>query len=219
MAVSVSLGHTTSHNAKSASGSGSVGAGAALKTVNAPAFRPRSSARIVVASGTSSCVSTTLAPAMAASALSTSAGASSPLAPATMMIWFSPAPSTTMCAMPDAALFVCATCAASTPKDAKLPSVDAPSESAPTLATMDTRLPRSAAATAWFAPLPPKSCSKREPSSVSPGLAKRGAQVTRSTLALPTTTTAMVARVAAVDNSCLACLQCRRDATTWSGAM
>ena len=106
MAVSVSLGHTTSHKAKSASGSGSVGAGAALKTVRAPACRPRSSARIVVASGTSSCVSTTLAPAMAAPALSTSAGASSPLAPATMMIWFSPAPSTTMCAIPDAAVFV-----------------------------------------------------------------------------------------------------------------
>ena len=43
------------------------------------------------------------------------------------------------------------------------------------------------AATAWFAPFPPKPTSQRLPKIVSPGLGNRSAIVVRSTLQLPTT--------------------------------
>ena len=114
-AASVSLGHTTSHSVKSSGGSGAVGAGAELKTVKRPAARPARSAATVVGTGTSSCVRSTRAPSKAPPAAATSAAESSPFAPGTMMMTFSPASSTVICATPVAASGVRPTCAVSTP--------------------------------------------------------------------------------------------------------
>jgi len=105
------------------------------------------------------------------------------------MISFWPVSSTVICATPLAASCVLVTKLVSTPSVLKLARDASPRLSAPSFATMATDEPRRPAATAWLAPLPPKSCSKRLPMRVSPGCAMRGALVTRSTFALPTTTT------------------------------
>mmetsp|Transcript_19376 Transcript_19376/g.57598 ORF Transcript_19376/g.57598 Transcript_19376/m.57598 type:complete len:267 (-) Transcript_19376:100-900(-) len=185
--ASDSLGHTMSQRPQSSSGSFSVGAGAALKMVVTPAARALRRAASVVATGTSSCVRSTAAPSKTPSG--TSAGARRPFAPGTTIMVFSPCASTVISATPVAASGVDVLGAASTPRRAKLSRVASPKESAPVLQTILTRLPSSDAATAWLAPLPPKSCSKLVPMSVSPGAQKRGAPHTRSTFAEPTTTT------------------------------
>ena len=62
-----------------------------------------------------------------------------------------------------------------------------PKSSFPTLPTMVTSPPMRAAATAWFAPLPPGNVSKSPPRTVSPGFGEWGTRTTRSILILPTT--------------------------------
>jgi len=116
-AVSVSLGQTTSHSGYSSSGSGSVGAGAELKTVVRPAARPALSAASVAGTGTSSWVSRTREAAKAGAAASMSAAQSSPFAPGTMRIWFWPLAATVICATPLAAAPVVVTCEVSTPRE------------------------------------------------------------------------------------------------------
>ena len=61
---------------------------------------------------------------------------------------------------------------------------------APTAPTIVVRAPARAAATAWLAPLPPRTDVKRVPKTVSPGRGSGEAAAVRSTLMLPTTTTA-----------------------------
>ena len=55
------------------------------------------------------------------------------------------------------------------PSAEKFSTVAAPKRSAPTRATIATSAPQRRAATAWFAPLPPKPRSNRVPNIVSPG--------------------------------------------------
>ena len=54
---------------------------------------------------------------------------------------------------------------------------------------MRTSAPSRAAATAWFAPLPPAAVMKWEPASVSPAAGARGASMERSMFMLPKTMT------------------------------
>src|SRR4051812_4160849 len=75
------------------------------------------------------------------------------------------------------------------PACASVSSMNAPNGSAPTAPIMTVRAPIRAAATAWFAPLPPGWRANEVPISVSPGRGKRSAVTTRSTLIDPTTTT------------------------------
>ena len=53
---------------------------------------------------------------------------------------------------------------------------------------MATEPPARAAATAWFAPLPPRAVKKVPPSTVSPGRGRVGTRTTMSVFELPTTT-------------------------------
>ena len=81
---------------------------------------------------------------------------------------FSPEGSTKIGATPLDSPGTTRTWRASIPRLAKFARASAPNASSPTHATIITSLPRSAAATAWFAPLPPGAMAKRSPSSVSP---------------------------------------------------
>ena len=75
----------------------------------------------------------------------------------------------------------------STPACASPASASSASGSAPTAPIMRTRAPSFAAATAWFAPLPPGKRSKLEPGTVSPARGSRSTRATRSRLIDPTT--------------------------------
>mmetsp|Transcript_14938 Transcript_14938/g.42378 ORF Transcript_14938/g.42378 Transcript_14938/m.42378 type:complete len:270 (-) Transcript_14938:107-916(-) len=185
-----SFTHKTSHNFQISSGNGEVGAGAALNTVNTFLALAFLRAAMFVLTGTSSCVSITEAPSKTVSA--TSSGVSFAFAPLATTIVFSPLESTVINATPVAASLVSTTRFASMPNLSKFLRVAWPRSSLPTLMTTRTGLPNKAAAAAWFAPLPPNSCSKRLPIKVSPGFGNLGELTTRSTLAEPTTTTAIL---------------------------
>src|SRR5207248_2935847 len=79
-------------------------------------------------------------------------------------------------------------------------SASSASGSLPTAPTSRTRAPSRAAATAWFAPLPPGKRSKALPARVSPGRGSRATRATRSRLIDPTTVRAGPATVR--DYSC-----------------
>ena len=105
-------------------------------------------------------------------------------APGTTTIWFSPSSSTRISAIPvvPVALDVELDARASSPA-----SASSASGSSPTAPTIRTVAPSRAAATAWFAPLPPGNRSKlgRRPSR--PAAAARSTRATRSRLIDPTT--------------------------------
>ena len=69
-----------------------------------------------------------------------------------------------------------------------------PNASVPTRPTIQVSASDRAAATAWFAPLPPGCVANSEPKTVSPGLGCLSARQTRSTLMDPTTTTLPMGR-------------------------
>ena len=60
-----------------------------------------------------------------------------------------------------------------------------PKLSFPTRPTIFVGMPRPAAATAWFAPLPPPAVKKLLPLIVYPGVGKRGVVAIKSMLTLP----------------------------------
>ena len=94
-----------------------------------------------------------------------------------------PAPSTRMRATPVGSS---TRCAASSSRSSS-GSASSAKASRPTLQTNRTSAPSRAAATAWFAPLPPLTRSKEAPVTVSPGRGSRSTRATRSRLTLPTT--------------------------------
>ena len=61
--------------------------------------------------------------------------------------------------------------------------------SLPSAVTKTTEAPARAAATAWFAPLPPPVTRKSPPLTVSPGAGRCGTRTVMSVFVLPTTTT------------------------------
>ena len=83
-----------------------------------------------------------------------------------------------------------ATADTSIPSAASSRSASSPRSSAPTAPTIATRAPARAAATAWFAPLPPPWRANVPPATVSPARGSRATDTTRSALTEPTTTTA-----------------------------
>ena len=90
------------------------------------------------------------------------------------MIRFIPAASTQIGATPDEP-GTCRTHVASTPCCSKLRSVSAPYESSPRQLTIATRAPSRAAATAWFAPLPPNPIANPVPTTVWPASGRTSA--------------------------------------------
>src|SRR5438552_2420128 len=98
---------------------------------------------------------------------------------------FSPSSATRMIAMPVGSST--SRTSRSTSASRREASASSAAGSAPTQPTMRTREPSRAAATAWFAPLPPGRRSRVAPVNVSPGLGRRRTLVTRSRLIEPTT--------------------------------
>src|SRR4051794_33294711 len=185
-AASGSFGVSTGPSASSSSGSGRAGAGWST-TCRSAARAARAAAR-TGASGTSSPISTTPPGSAPASAASTAAGVRSLLAPEATAIWFSPASSTAISATPVGAV-TRATADTSTPSPARSATASSPRSSLPTAPTIRTVAPCRAAATAWFALLPPPWRSKVPPVTVSPGPGSVAARTTRSRLTEPTTYT------------------------------
>src|SRR5262249_32374003 len=98
--------------------------------------------------------------------------------------WFSPSSATKISAIP----VVPTRCtSSSTPAAISPASASSASGSSPTAPTMRTFAPSFAAATAWFAPLPPGTRSTSVPKSVSPARGSAATRATRSRLIEPTT--------------------------------
>src|SRR5688572_13071923 len=127
---------------------------------------------------------------MSASGLPTSTRLASRawLAPGTTTIWFSPASLTRISAMPVLERTTCVR-ERSTPARRSSRTASVPNSSSPTAPTKRTCAPSRAAATAWFAPLPPGTYSRSALVSVSPGRGSFSTRATRSRLIEPTTAT------------------------------
>lgn len=126
---------------------------------------------------------------MTRAAAATSSGRRRMLAPGATTIMFWPAASTVMKATPVAAPGSVRTRATSIPSRRRPESCCTPNASAPTHPIIVTAAPSRAAATAWFAPLPPGKVPNSAPVNVSPTWGRRGVFTTRSMLRLPTTHT------------------------------
>ena len=148
-------------------------AGAGLRTVSAPLALAARNAAAVTSCGISNCPTTTVGR-MAATASSARSTGTWRFAPGTMMIRFMPAPSTQIGATPEEP-GTRRTYVVSTPCATRLAIVSPPYPSSPTVLTIATRAPRRAAATAWFAPLPPKPDRNPVPTRVSPASGRRSA--------------------------------------------
>src|SRR5690349_7046270 len=165
-------------------------AGAGFRIVVAPPSRPSRSAVLVEPVGIS-WLTSTMSPVVGArrsSASATSVGESVALTPDATTISFSPWSSTRISATPVA------------PSETRRPLMSMPSRSSaararrpnasrPTAPTNAVTAPSRAAATAWFAPLPPSCSENVPPVTVSPGTGSFAAWATRSTLTEPTTMT------------------------------
>src|SRR5215510_11683978 len=101
----------------------------------------------------------------------------------------SPPGSTTMSAAPVGSPSSTATLLVSTPSPRNAAIASVPEESAPTAPISSTSTPAREAATAALAPLPPPKVCNPPPMTVSPGVGRRGATITRSVLIAPTTST------------------------------
>ena len=110
-------------------------------------------------------------------------------APPATAIRFSPWASTMMSATPVASPGRVTTPVTSTPSASSVARASAPKPSSPIAPMNQVGAPRRAAATAWFAPLPPWCLAWRPPITVSPGPGNRSTVTTRSTLIEPTTMT------------------------------
>jgi hypothetical protein len=126
-----------------------------LKIVVTPAARASRSAARFAAIGTSIWQSSTCASVMAVCAASTSAGVTSPLAPAITMMVFWPVSSIVITATPDETPLLSKTKSVRMPSPARLRRMSCPKMSSPTRPTMLTTPPNRAVITAWLAPLPP----------------------------------------------------------------
>src|SRR3990170_6506940 len=184
-----SLSLATSTSTRGQSSSGRLQAGDGLRIVFRPWRCATSAARATVCMGVSSWSSKTSCSAMTVAAALMSAGASRALAPETTTIMFCPESSTTIKARP-----------VDVPSSRRTPDTSTPSweiacrncspyASAPTRPIRETCAPRRAAATAWFAPLPPGMAWSWLAMMVSPGRGSAFVRTTRSMLRLPTTTT------------------------------
>ena len=149
--------------------------------------RASASAAATESSGISSWQTTTWAHAKSASRPRTCSTVNARLAPGATAIWFSPAGSTMISAVPVAAVTVSTTPSTPIPSPASAARIAAPEASRPTQAISRTSAPSRRAATAWFAPLPPWFTSSVPLVTVSPGPGNRGAATVTSTLAEPTT--------------------------------
>ncbi len=117
-------------------------------------------------SGSSSCISSRSAAAMAAISPGPSA-VTTPLAPGITTMALDPESSTTMCAVPLGPSAVCSK-SVSTPACSRPSRSWAPYASSPTAPIIVTSPPAWAAATAWLAPLPPGTVRNSRPVTVSP---------------------------------------------------
>ena len=115
-------------------------------------------------------------------------GGTERVAPGATAMAFSPSSLTTIRATPLGASGSTTTKLVSIPSLRRFDSEASPNSSRPTLATSVTRAPSRAAATAWFAPLPPAALKKEVPRTVWPAAGRAGALTTRSVFELPTTT-------------------------------
>jgi hypothetical protein len=141
----------------------------------APAALAMRAAATVAGSGSSSWSSTTSAVAMVSLALSTSSTPSEWLARGTITIEFSPVGSISGSPTPVPAALSMPTASRSIPSASRAARNRLPNSSAPTRPTMAVAAPARAAATAWLKPLPPRNVSNPVPTSVSPGVGRRGA--------------------------------------------
>ena len=194
VSVAASISFGTRKSAHRITAGGSSWAGAGLSTTIFPCSLAARAARSTVARGVSSCRVTTRALAIRRAWRSMSSGASSPLAPETTTMPLRPLSSTTIRATPDDRPGTVLTAETSTWSVSSPLRSWCPKASSPTQPIIAVRAPRRAAATAWFAPLPPGTVENPPPSSVSPGTGRRGARTTRSMFRLPTTTTSLMVR-------------------------
>ncbi len=102
---------------------------------------------------------------------------------------FSPASSTTIKATPVCDAPSRRTKSGRMPSFARLAAAWSPKASCPSLTTIVTSASNRAAATAWFAPLPPGPVMNGPPRMVSPLTGILGVRISRSMLKLPTTVT------------------------------
>ncbi len=181
--ASCSLTMSGSQAASTSAGRGRGGEGFRTKRLSGARFRTTST---TVSSGISSCVETTLELWNRHPAALTSWGVSRPLAPGETTMLLSPDGSTVIRATPVGASPT-RTPTVSTPASRCESSSSRPWSSSPTRASSAVRAPSRAAATAWFAPLPPGWTARSEPSTVSPAPGRRSTPITRSALADPTT--------------------------------
>ena len=160
---------TTVGRALRTSGGGSR-TGEGVDQQRAAARRPRPRAVAATVPGGISKLTTQTSPGSTSSSpASTCSGASAMFAPDATTMWFSPARSTQMTAMPVARPGSLWTAPVSTPSPRQLADARAPSSSSPTAATSRTRAPSRAAATATLAPLPPPARTGSPASTVAPG--------------------------------------------------
>src|SRR5690606_23632642 len=165
---------------------GSACAGARFRSTAAPARRAARAAASTATRGTSSWSMTTAADARSRAA--TSSTLTSPFAPGETTMEFCPRSSTWMNATP-VGRSPRSTRETSTPSRRSAATSARPWSSSPTRPARLTWAPSRAAATAWFAPLPPGWLACPCPRTVSPGRGCRATLTTRSMLKLPTTTT------------------------------
>src|SRR5699024_11201847 len=130
---------------------------------------------------------TMLAAEMTSPAVRTRSASIAAFAPAMTTIEFSPSSATVTIASP-VGPSTSARGERSTPASRSADSATSACASVPTAPTIATRAPRRAAATAWFAPLPPGSICPPVPCRVSPGAGWRRTCARRSTFTEPTTT-------------------------------
>src|SRR6185503_4293963 len=112
---------------------------------------------------------------------------SRPLAPAASTIWFWPAASRTMSAVPLAMPSWRVMGSMPTPCCRRVSISSSPNASRPTTPSIETAWPRRATALAWFAPLPPAERRKLLPTTVSPGAGSCATSMNKSMFRLPTT--------------------------------
>lgn len=172
-----------SQAASTSVGSGRGGDGFRTNRLSSARLRTTST---TVSSGISSCADTTRDAWKRLAAAWTSPGVSRPFAPGDTTMLLSPDGSTVISATPVGAPPT-RTPTVSTPDARCESSSSRPCASSPTRASRAVRAPSRAAATAWFAPLPPGWTARSEPSTVSPAPGRRSTPITRSALADPTT--------------------------------
>ncbi len=186
-AASVSL--TTSRSTRESRPRPSRGSGVAFNTTTAPRARAALTRGSRVARGSSSVSSSTAGRTRSIDARAAS-GVTLRVAPGTYAIRFCPdASSTVISATPEGAAAISATSCVSISAARRSARRARPKSSRPTAPSTAVRAPERAAATAWFAPLPPPKTANDRPVTVSPASGARCTRATRSVLIAPATST------------------------------